>query len=95
MTETQDEVLMTVADIIRRTINEEWIFDTEIVAETRFNEDLELESIEFVKIAQALQQHYGTRLDIAGWLAGKTIHELIHLNVGALVAFIGDCVSRS
>ncbi len=81
-------VLDLVIAKIRSTINEEWIHDIEITPETRFNDDLEIESIEFVKIANAIQQHYGTHLDIAGWLAGKTIHELIGLSVGELASYI-------
>lgn len=81
---THADVLNLVIDKIRTTINEDWIFDTDILPETRFNDDLEIESIEFVKIANAIQQHFGGNLDIAGWLSGKTIHELIGLSVGEL-----------
>lgn len=81
-------VLDAVIATIRATIGEDWIDDFEIGLQTRFNDDLELESIEFVKIADALQAHYGTRLDLAGWLSGKSIHELINLSVGDLVDFI-------
>lgn len=80
--------LNLVIDKIRSTINEDWIHDYEIKPETRFNEDLEIESIEFVKIANAIQQHYGDRLNIAAWLSGKSIIELIGLNVGQLVNYI-------
>jgi len=80
--------LNLVIDKIRSTINEDWIHDYEIKPETRFNEDLEIESIEFVKIANSIQQHYGDRLNIAAWLSGKSITELIGLNVGQLVNYI-------
>ncbi len=84
----QPEVLALVIDKIRATVNEDWIQDFEIDADTRFNDDLELESIEFVKIADALQAHYGERLAIVAWLSGKSIHELIGLSVGDLVDYI-------
>ncbi len=90
-----DEVLALVIAKIRSTIDEDWIQDAEIEPETRFNDDLELESIEFVKIADAIQAHYGTRLDIVGWLSGKTIQELIGLSVGELADYIGDAVAES
>lgn len=89
---THDEVLNLVIDKIRTTINEDWILDAEIFSDTRFNDDLEIESIEFVKIANSIQQHFGTRLDIAGWLAGKTIHELIGLSVGDLAGYVSDAL---
>lgn len=88
-------VLELVISKIRSTINEEWIHDTGIGPETRFNDDLEIESIEFVKIANAIQQHYGTHLDIAGWLAGKTIHELIGLSVGELASYISSALKAA
>jgi acyl carrier protein len=84
------DILNVVIATIRSTINEDWIEDFEIDAETRFNSDLEIESIEFVKIAEALQAHFGARLDLAGWLSGKSIHELIALSVGDVADFIGQ-----
>lgn len=84
-----ESTLAVVIEYIRNTINEDWILEFEINAETRFNDDLEIESIEFIKIATAIQQHYGTHLDITGWLSGKTIHDLIGLSVGDLTDYIG------
>ena len=84
----QDDILAVVIDKIRSTIAEDWIMDFEIDADTRFNRDLEIESIEFVKMADAIQRHFGTTLDIAGWLSGKNIHELIALTVGELAGHI-------
>ena len=84
----QEATLALVIDHIRNTVNEDWIADYDIERGTRFNDDLELESIEFVKIAEALQAHYGTRLAIIDWLSGKSIHELIGLSVGDLADYI-------
>ena len=88
MSSSYDDILQVVIAKIRATINEDWIQDFDIEADTRFNDDLELESIEFVKIADAIQAHFGTRLDIVGWLSGKSIQELIGLSVGDLAGFI-------
>ncbi len=88
MSSSYDDILQVVIAKIRATINEDWIQDFEIEADTRFNDDLELESIEFVRIADAIQAHFGTRLDIVGWLSGKSIQELIGLSVGDLAGFI-------
>jgi len=87
---TLDQVIAT----IRATINEDWIQDFEIDPQTRFNDDLEIESIEFVKIAEALQQQYGSQLDIIAWLSGKSIHELIGLSVGQLADYIDGAVAQ-
>jgi acyl carrier protein len=89
-----DDILSVVIDRIRSTINEDWIMDFEIGPETRFNDDLELESIEFVKVADSIQAHFGTQLDIVGWLSGKSIQELIGLSVGDLTGFIAGAVAQ-
>ena len=49
-----DATLETVAAIIREVIGEEWAEEVEISRETSFAEDLELESIEFVALAERL-----------------------------------------
>jgi acyl carrier protein len=95
MSPHDDAVLAEIVATIRTTIAEDWIADFENGRETRFNEDLELESIEFVKIADALQSRYGARLDLVGWLTGKTIHELIGLSVGDLADFVAASTANS
>lgn len=89
-----EQVLTLVIAKIRSTIAEDWIQDVDIERDTRFNDDLELESIEFVKIADAIQAHYGTQLDIVGWLSGKSIQELIGLSVGELSDYIAGAVRQ-
>lgn len=89
---SNDAVLELVIAKIRSTIAEDWIQDYDIERETSFNEDLELESIEFVKIADALQAHYGTRIDIVSWLSGKNIQQLISLSVGELADYVAGAV---
>jgi acyl carrier protein len=89
-----EQVLTLVIAKIRATIAEDWIQHADIERDTRFNDDLELESIEFVKIADAIQAHYGTQLDIVGWLSGKSIQELIGLSVGELSDYIAGAVAQ-
>jgi acyl carrier protein len=89
----RDEVLHKLAGLIRATIAEDWVKDVPISDETSFNEDLELESIEFVALAEKLQTEYGGRVDFAGWLANKELGEIIGLRVGQVVDFIVTCLS--
>ena len=86
-------VFAAVVATIRATIAEDWLVAYPIDADTRFNRDLEIESIEFVKIADAIQTHFGRDLDILGWLSGKTIDELIGLSVGELVDHIANAAN--
>lgn len=83
-----DDVLSVVASIIREVIGEDWADEVEITRETAFAADLELESIEFVALAERLQERYGAQVDFVGWLSGKQLDEIIALRVGDLVAYI-------
>ena len=82
------DVLAMVISTIRRAIDEDWIHDWDIQADTRLNSDLELDSIEFVKIADALQVHYGSGVNMVQWLSGKSMDELIGMTVGDIASFI-------
>ena len=87
-----DEVLQTVATLIRQVIGEDWVAEVEIGMDTSFSEDLELESIEFVALAEQLQQAYGERVDFVGWLSGMELDRIIGLRVGQLVDHVVSCL---
>jgi acyl carrier protein len=87
-------VLDTVARMIRALIDEEWAEEIPIGMETSFANDLELESIEFVALAERLRNEYGERVDFAAWLAGMDLKEILALRVGQLVEYIERCESK-
>lgn len=89
-----DTVLQIVIAAIRNTIAEDWIATCAIDARTRLGDDLEIESIEFVRIAEALGRHFGPGINLAGWLAGRDIDELINLTPGALADHIAYSLAR-
>jgi acyl carrier protein len=89
----EKEVLATVARMIREVIGDDAGLGPPIELETSFNRDLELESIEFVALAEKLREHYGERVDFAGWLATMQLDQILELSVGELVAFIERSVS--
>ena len=91
----REEVRDKLADIIREVVAEDWIAEVAIGDDTSFNEDLELESIEFVALAERLQAEFGQGVDFAGWLAGKELAEIVQLRVGEVVDFIVACLSSS
>ncbi|RME24000.1 MAG: acyl carrier protein [Deltaproteobacteria bacterium] len=84
-------VLDTVARLLREVIGEDWVDEVEITMDTSFSDDLELESIEFVALAEQLQETYGDRVDFVGWLSSMDLDEIIGLRVGQLVDFIVQC----
>jgi len=82
------EVLETVRDMLVDVIGPEYLLDLPVDLETRFDEDLEIESLEFVALAERLLQHYGGQVDFVAWLATMELDEIIALTVGDLVSFI-------
>ena len=83
-----DTVFKQVRTIIGQVMGEDFISEIEIDADTSFNLDLEVESIEFVALAEELQKLYGEGIDFAAWLATMEVDEIIALTVGELVEFI-------
>jgi acyl carrier protein len=93
-TTTKDRVLEDLATMVREVIAEDWALDVPITMETSFADDLELESIEFVALAEKLKLAYGKRVDFASWLATMELKEIISLRAGTLVEYIDRCLSR-
>jgi acyl carrier protein len=85
--------LETVGRMIREVMDGEWDADRPITASTSFNGDLELESLEFVALAEKLQGHYGDRVDFVSWLSSKDLDEIIALRVGDVVEHIDSCLT--
>ena len=92
MTSSRDEVLETVARLLREIMGDDGELGPPITLETSFNHDLELESIEFVALAEKLQERYGERVDFARWLSGMELDRILGLAVGDLVEFIVQCL---
>jgi acyl carrier protein len=82
------DVLEVVRDMLVDVIGPEYLIDLSIELDTSFDEGLELESLEFVALAEQLLQHYGGQVDFVAWLATMELDEIIGLTVGDLVAFI-------
>jgi acyl carrier protein len=91
---TDAEVVATLSTMLGEVIGEDELeMLDDITLETSFNEDLELESIEFVALAELLMVHYGERVDFVAWIADMELEQIIEMRVGELVAFIVACLS--
>ncbi len=88
----EEQVLGEVAALLRDVIGEEYVVDLEITMTTSFNTDLELESIEFVTLADRMRERYGDTVDFVGFLSDMGVDEVINMQVGQVVAFITDCL---
>jgi acyl carrier protein len=83
--------LETVSRLIAEVMSNEPL--EPITTETSFGDDLELESIELVALAEKVQAEYGEKVNFAEWLSQKELDELIHLKVGELVELIDSCLA--
>jgi acyl carrier protein len=84
----QEAVLDVVRTVLVDVIGPEYVVGLSIELDTSFDADLELESLEFVALAERLVQHYGDQVDFVAWLATKELDEIIGLTVGDLVRFV-------
>ena len=90
----EQAVLGDVARMVRDVISEEWAEGISIGMDTSFAKDLELESIEFVALAERIRDQYGKSVNLAGWLATMDLEQILGLRVGQLVEFIVRCSSE-
>jgi acyl carrier protein len=89
---TNEQLLKAVEQALVAIAGDEILISGPISMSTSFNGDLELESIEFVALAEKLQQQFGSRVDFVGWISGKELDQIIQLTVGELVEFIASCL---
>jgi acyl carrier protein len=83
-----DEVLGQVRDVLADVIGEDYVSELDIEMETAFRADLDIESIEFVAMGEALRELYGDRIDFVEWLTTMELDDIIALTVGELVDHI-------
>jgi acyl carrier protein len=62
--------------------------------DTTFGRDLELESIEFVALADRLRTELGDRVDFVEFLADKNVDEIVSLTVGDVVRYVATRVEE-
>lgn len=92
-TEVEAAVLEVVRTLLGEVIGEEYLLDLTVEMETSFEDDLEIESIEFVKLGAKLTEHYGGKVDFAGFLADLDLDEIISMRVGTVVNYVVDATT--
>jgi acyl carrier protein len=63
-------------------------WDDEITLSTTFHDDLELESVDLVTLADLLAQRYGPAVNLAEYFAEKDMDQVIAMTVGDIVAYV-------
>lgn len=74
--------------MLTEIIGSEYALGLDIDMDTSFDKDLQLESIEFVKLAAMLAERYGDRVDFVAFLAAKELDEIIDMTTGEVVDYI-------
>lgn len=88
---TVDQILIDVRAMLIEIIGAEYALSLDIGMDASFDADLEVESIEFVRLGTMLTEHYGERIDFVDFLADKGPDEIIDMTVGDVVTYIADC----
>jgi acyl carrier protein len=84
MTEGKTAVLETLIGMITEVLGED---DLGIQHGTSFKDDLAFQSIQFVALAELIQERY-EQVDFVTWLSGKQVEEILALRVGDVADFI-------
>ena len=91
-TVTPTEVLAELERMLEVVVGDDLLLDGPLTMETSFDADLQLESIEFVALADELLATYGEQVDFVGWMAGMQLDEIVGLTVGQVVDFVVNSV---
>lgn len=86
-----NEIFDLMKQFITEVIGEEFVEEMDIMPESSFTKDLEMDSIEIVSFSEKIKIHFGEKIDFTGWLSGMDIDQLISLNLGMIVNFIEEC----
>ena len=87
-TVTPESVLAQLEEMLVEVIGDDLLLDGPLTMETSFDQDLQLESIEFVALSEKLLETYGEQVDFVSWLAEMELDDIIALTVGQLVEFV-------
>jgi acyl carrier protein len=83
-TQDKPEIIQSLVTMITEVVGDEY-FD--IAASTSFRDELAFQSIQFIALAELIQDRW-VDLDFVGWFSGKQLPELLALRVGDVADFI-------
>ena len=94
-TVTEASVLADLERMLVEVIGDDLLLDGPLTMATSFDQDLQLESIEFVALSEKLLETYGEQVDFVSWLAEMELDDIIALTVGQLVDFVAANASTA
>jgi acyl carrier protein len=87
---TTTQLLDDLRESLVEVMGDDVLLAVDITPDTRFDDDLALESIEFVALGEVLRERYGDRVDFPAFIAGMELDEIMSLTVGRLLTYIAD-----
>jgi acyl carrier protein len=91
---SQDAVLAYMKQHLGAVIGDPELLHTDITLDTTFGNDLELESIEFVALAERLRAEFGERVNFVAFLSKKQVDDMVSLTVGDVVRYVASCLQE-
>ncbi|MFI9723352.1 acyl carrier protein [Streptomyces sp. NPDC052396] len=88
----ESAVLAELTEALHRVLPELGLEAMAITMDTRFVEDLDLESIDLITLTGELGRRYGDRVDFPAFFAALELPEIIGLSVGQVVRYIAGCL---
>ena len=82
------DVLAELERILVDVIGDDLMLDGPLAMDTSFSDDLQLESIEFVALAEELLTTYGEKVDFVSWMSGMELDQVVALTAGEVVDFV-------
>ncbi len=87
-TATPESVLAELERLLVEVIGDDLLLDGPLAMDTSFDDDLQLESLEFVALAEKLLETYGEQVDFVAWMATMELDDIVGLRVGQVVDFV-------
>ena len=83
-----ESVHKTVTGTIIDVVGQDFYEECEVGLDSTFAEDIELESMEMMEIAERLMHEYEGRVDFVAWFADMELEEIIELTLGQVIDYI-------
>jgi acyl carrier protein len=80
------QLLAEIIDLLLKVTGEDPRWAEEITSATRLERDLYVDSLEMAALCDLARDSYGDRVDLAAFVSGLDIDQIIGLTVGDLVA---------
>jgi acyl carrier protein len=87
-----EEILLTIVSFVHTVLGADTDHGPPLGMDT-YCEDLALDSIETVRVAELLRGRYGERVDFDSWTRRLDLDAILALTIGDVARFIDQCLS--